>query len=92
MKHVVASSIAALLVACGGSQPAPDAPPPAGSPAEAPMPADFHDMNRDQRIVGMLVIRRKTVGVFPPAVVELLQTFASQSVVAIEKLALFRSE
>jgi hypothetical protein len=53
LKHVVASSIAALLVACGGSQPAPDAPPPAGSPAEAPMPADFHDMNRDQRMMFM---------------------------------------
>jgi signal transduction histidine kinase len=44
---------------------------------------------RDQRVVGALVIRRKTAGEFPRAVVELLQTFASQSVLAIENARLF---
>jgi GAF domain-containing protein len=44
---------------------------------------------RDDRTVGMLVIRRKAPGAFPQAVVDLLQTFASQSVVAIENARLF---
>jgi GAF domain-containing protein len=44
---------------------------------------------REQRVVGALVIRRKTPGEFPQAVVELLQTFASQSVLAIENARLF---
>ena len=44
---------------------------------------------REQRVVGALVIRRKTAGEFPPAVVDLLQTFASQSVLAIENARLF---
>jgi signal transduction histidine kinase len=44
---------------------------------------------RDQRVVGALVIRRKTPGAFPDAVVALLQTFASQSVLAIENARLF---
>jgi len=44
---------------------------------------------REQRVVGALVIRRKTPGEFPPAVVELLQTFASQSVLAIGNARLF---
>jgi signal transduction histidine kinase len=44
---------------------------------------------REQRTVGMLVIRRKTPGEFPQAVVDLLQTFASQSVLAIENARLF---
>jgi signal transduction histidine kinase len=44
---------------------------------------------REQRVVGALVIRRKTPGEFPQAVVDLLQTFASQSVLAIENARLF---
>jgi signal transduction histidine kinase len=44
---------------------------------------------RDQRVVGMLVVRRKVMGESPQAVVDLLQTFASQSVLAIENARLF---
>jgi signal transduction histidine kinase len=50
----------------------------------------FVPLVREQRTVGMLVIRRKTPGDFPPAVVALLQTFASQSVLAIENARLFQ--
>lgn len=46
-------SIAVLLVACGGSQPAPETAPAAPAAAEAPMPTDFHAMNRDQRMMFM---------------------------------------
>jgi signal transduction histidine kinase/CheY-like chemotaxis protein/putative methionine-R-sulfoxide reductase with GAF domain len=45
---------------------------------------------REQRTVGALVIRRKSPGEFPQAVVDLLQTFASQSVLAIENARLFQ--
>jgi signal transduction histidine kinase len=45
---------------------------------------------REQRVVGMLVIRRKTPGEFPQPVVDLVQTFASQSVLAIENARLFQ--
>jgi GAF domain-containing protein/DNA-binding response OmpR family regulator/anti-sigma regulatory factor (Ser/Thr protein kinase) len=45
---------------------------------------------REQRIVGAIVIRRKAPGAFPQAVVELLETFASQSVLAIENARLFQ--
>ena len=45
---------------------------------------------REERILGALVIRRKTDGEFPQAVVELLQTFANQSVLAIENARLFQ--
>ena len=45
---------------------------------------------RDQRTVGMLLIRSKTPGEFPQPVVDLLQTFASQSVLAIENARLFQ--
>jgi signal transduction histidine kinase len=44
---------------------------------------------REQRVVGVLVIRRKAPGEFPQAVVDLMQTFASQSVLAIENARLF---
>jgi signal transduction histidine kinase len=44
---------------------------------------------REHRVIGALVIRRKRPGEFPQAVVELLQTFASQSVLAIENARLF---
>ena len=45
---------------------------------------------REQRVVGVLVIRRKTTGEFPQVVVDLVQTFASQSVLAIENARLFQ--
>jgi GAF domain-containing protein len=41
-------------------------------------------------IVGALVVRRKTPGEFPQSTVELLQTFAAQSVLAIQNARLFR--
>jgi GAF domain-containing protein len=44
---------------------------------------------RDQRAVGALVIRRKTPGRFAQPVVDLVQTFANQSVLAIENARLF---
>jgi cytochrome c553 len=49
-------SFALLVLACGGSQPAAEAPPAAGAaPAggEPPAPEAFHDMNRDQRVMFM---------------------------------------
>jgi len=45
---------------------------------------------RERRMVGALIIRRKSPGEFPQAVVELVQTFASQSVLAIENARLFQ--
>jgi GAF domain-containing protein len=44
---------------------------------------------RDDRVLGALVIRRKTTGQFPPSVVKLLQTFATQSALAILNARLF---
>jgi signal transduction histidine kinase len=41
------------------------------------------------RIVGALVVRRKAPGEFPKSTVELLQTFAAQSVLAIQNARLF---
>src|SRR6202011_186875 len=41
-------------------------------------------------IVGALVGRRKTPGEFPQSTVELLQTFAAQSVLAVQNARLFR--
>src|SRR5256886_10801769 len=41
------------------------------------------------RIVGALVVRRKAPGEFPEHTVELLQTFAAQSVLAIQNVNLF---
>jgi len=41
------------------------------------------------RIVGALVVRRKAPGEFPKSTVELLQTFATQSVLAIKNARLF---
>ena len=40
-------------------------------------------------IVGMLVVRRREPGAFPQSTIDLLQTFAAQSVVAIENARLF---
>ena len=44
---------------------------------------------RPDGIVGALVVRRKHPGEFPKATVDLLQTFAAQSVLAIENARLF---
>jgi GAF domain-containing protein len=41
------------------------------------------------RIVGALVVRRKQPGEFPKTTIELLQTFAAQSVLAIQNARLF---
>jgi signal transduction histidine kinase len=41
------------------------------------------------RVVGALVVRRKQPGEFPKATVDLLQTFAAQSVLAIQNARLF---
>jgi GAF domain-containing protein len=43
-----------------------------------------------ERIVGALVVRRKQPGEFSKSTVELLQTFAAQSVLAIQNARLFR--
>src|SRR5215510_894861 len=45
---------------------------------------------REERLVGALVVRRKAAGAFAPEVVELLQTFPTQSVLAIQNARLFR--
>jgi CheY-like chemotaxis protein/signal transduction histidine kinase/HAMP domain-containing protein len=45
---------------------------------------------REDRLIGGLVVRRKSAGKFPAAVVSLLQTFAVQSVLAIHNARLFR--
>src|SRR3974377_702130 len=46
---------------------------------------------RPDHIVGALVVRRQTPGEFPKSTIELLQTFADQSVVAIQNARLFES-
>jgi len=43
-----------------------------------------------ERVVGALVIRRKQPGEFPKGTIHLLQTFAAQSVLAIQNARLFR--
>jgi signal transduction histidine kinase len=45
---------------------------------------------RKDRLIGGLVVRRRTAGEFPEPVVKLLQTFASQSVLAIHNARLFQ--
>ena len=47
-------------------------------------------MIREDRIIGLLVVRRRTRGEFPEATVDLLLTFAAQSVLAIQNARLFR--
>jgi signal transduction histidine kinase len=44
----------------------------------------------EQKIMGALTIYRRETGTFAPAVVNLLQTFATQSVLAIQNARLFR--
>jgi signal transduction histidine kinase len=45
---------------------------------------------REERVIGALVVRRKAAGAFAPPIVELLQTFATQSVIAIQNARLFQ--
>jgi signal transduction histidine kinase/CheY-like chemotaxis protein/PAS domain-containing protein len=45
---------------------------------------------REDRVIGGLVIRRKSAGEFPQEVVTLLQNFAAQSVLGIQNARLFR--
>jgi signal transduction histidine kinase len=45
---------------------------------------------RPDRTVGLLVVRRREPGEFPAATVDLLETFADQSVLAIQNARLFR--
>jgi signal transduction histidine kinase/CheY-like chemotaxis protein len=47
-------------------------------------------MLRGDKMVGVLVIRRRSTGTFPPDMTELLQTFATQSALAIVNARLFR--
>jgi signal transduction histidine kinase/CheY-like chemotaxis protein len=44
---------------------------------------------RGDDVVGMLVVRRKTPGAFPQNTVDLIKTFAAQSVLAIQNARLF---
>jgi signal transduction histidine kinase/HAMP domain-containing protein len=45
---------------------------------------------REGRVIGGLVVRRKAAGAFAKPIVDLLQTFATQSVIAIQNARLFR--
>jgi GAF domain-containing protein len=45
---------------------------------------------REDHLVGSLTVTRKTAGEFPPEVIELLTTFATQSALAIQNARLFR--
>ena len=45
---------------------------------------------REDHIIGGLVVRRKSTGEFRPEVIDLLKTFATQSVLAIQNARLFR--
>jgi signal transduction histidine kinase/DNA-binding protein len=45
---------------------------------------------REERVIGGLVVRRRAEGEFSPSVVSLLQTLATQSVLAIHNARLFR--
>jgi GAF domain-containing protein len=45
---------------------------------------------REDQIIGSLVVNRRQPGAFPPEVVELLKTFATQSALAIQNARLFR--
>ena len=45
---------------------------------------------REDRVIGGLVVRRKAAGTFPKPIVDVLQTFATQSVIAIQNARLFR--
>jgi signal transduction histidine kinase/HAMP domain-containing protein len=45
---------------------------------------------RQDQLIGGFIVRRKAPGEFPPPIVDMLQTFAAQSVVAIHNARLFR--
>ena len=45
---------------------------------------------REERVIGAISIRRRAAGAFASSIVTLLQTFAAQSVLAIENARLFR--
>jgi two-component system, NtrC family, sensor kinase len=45
---------------------------------------------REDRVLGGLVVSRKSVGAFPPQIVALLHTFATQSVLAIQNAWLYQ--
>jgi signal transduction histidine kinase len=45
---------------------------------------------REKRVLGGLTVSRKIAGSFPPGVIEILQTFAAQSAIAIQNARLFR--
>ena len=45
---------------------------------------------REDRLIGGLVVNRKSAGEFAPQVIELLKTFATQSALAIQNARLFR--
>ena len=44
---------------------------------------------RSDRVVGALVVRRRAPGEFAPSTIDLLKTFAAQSVLAIQNARLF---
>jgi GAF domain-containing protein len=46
---------------------------------------------RGEDIVGMLVVRRRTPGAFPQNTIDLIKTFAAQSVLAIQNARLFEN-
>jgi signal transduction histidine kinase/DNA-binding response OmpR family regulator len=46
---------------------------------------------REERVIGALVVRRKAAGAFSEQTVELLQTFATQSALAIQNARLFEA-
>ena len=46
---------------------------------------------RGEDVVGLLVVRRKAPGAFPPNTIDLIKTFAAQSAVAIENARLFHN-
>jgi GAF domain-containing protein len=46
---------------------------------------------RGEDIIGLLVVRRRTPGVFPQNTIDLIKTFAAQSAVAIENARLFQN-
>jgi transcriptional regulator with GAF, ATPase, and Fis domain len=45
---------------------------------------------REDHLIGALTMNRKTPGAFPPETIQLLQTFATQSALAIQNARLFR--
>jgi len=67
----------------------------AGRTFEITMKAGFRallavPLLREDRVLGALVVRRRSPGTFPPRLIDLLQTFAAQSTLAIQNARLFR--